>query len=93
MARVFGLLIAGVESPSSTGDEFDTVDTSTGQIVARCAAASSADVDLAVDAATAAWPAWAARSARERGDLLLALAAAVRENADELASLESLDCG
>ena len=40
-----------------------------------------------------AWPAWAERSATERGDLLHALAAAVRENADELAALEARDCG
>jgi acyl-CoA reductase-like NAD-dependent aldehyde dehydrogenase len=93
MASSFGLLIAGAESPSVSGDTFDSVDPSSGEVVATCAAASPADVDLAVAAAREAWPAWAGQSATTRGDLLHALAAAVRENDDELAALEARDCG
>jgi Aldehyde dehydrogenase family len=46
-----------------------------------------------VAAARQAFPAWSARSAADRGRLLLALADAIEEHAAELARLKSLDTG
>jgi len=57
------------------------------------AEARPADVDRAVDAAAAAFPAWCRTAASERGRLLLRLADAIEANAAELARLESLDTG
>jgi acyl-CoA reductase-like NAD-dependent aldehyde dehydrogenase len=57
------------------------------------ALAGAADVDRAVVAARAAFPAWSRRSAGERGRLLLKLADAIEANADELARLETLNTG
>ena len=57
------------------------------------AEARAADVDRAVAAARAAFPAWAATSASERGRLLYKLAEKMEACFDELAELEALDTG
>jgi acyl-CoA reductase-like NAD-dependent aldehyde dehydrogenase len=64
-----------------------------GSLLAEVAEAGTADVDLAVSAARAAFPGWSATPAAERGRLLLRLADAIEDNADELARLETLDTG
>jgi len=62
-------------------------------VLAEVAEARAEDVDRAVAAAAAAFPAWSATPAAERGRLLLRLADAVEQYADELARLESRDTG
>jgi aldehyde dehydrogenase (NAD+) len=57
------------------------------------AEARAADVDLAVEAATRAYPSWRDMAAADRGRLLLKLADAIEANAEELARIESLDTG
>jgi len=57
------------------------------------AEARAADVDLAVEAATRAYPGWRDLAAADRGRLLLKLADAIEANAEELARIESLDTG
>jgi aldehyde dehydrogenase (NAD+) len=64
-----------------------------GSLLAEVAQAGERDVDRAVDAARAAFPAWSAMPAAERGRLLLRLADMIEANADELARLETLDTG
>ena len=64
-----------------------------GSLLAEVAQAGERDVDRAVDAARAAFPAWSATPAAERGRLLLRLADMIEANADELARLETLDTG
>src|SRR5690606_27937427 len=51
------------------------------------------DVDRAVAAARAAFPAWSRMAGHERGRLLLRLAGAIEAHADELARLEAIDTG
>lgn len=55
--------------------------------------ASPADVDAAVAAARSAQPAWWQQEPARRRDVLFAVAAAVRANADELAALVTLEMG
>ncbi len=55
--------------------------------------AGKADVDLAVAAATRAFPKWARLAAADRGRILLKLADLIEANAEELARLETLDTG
>ena len=57
------------------------------------AEARATDVDLAVEAATRAYPSWRNMAAADRGRLLLKLADAIEANAEELARIESLDTG
>ncbi|MEY4477074.1 MAG: hypothetical protein RJA31_578, partial [Actinomycetota bacterium] len=51
------------------------------------------EIDLAVAAAKAAFPAWAKMGAKGRGEKLLRLAELVEENVETLANIETLDNG
>jgi aldehyde dehydrogenase (NAD+) len=81
---------------SVSGKTFETINPATGELLASVAEADSADVDLAVKAARKAFHSkahWRRMSASERGKLLNRLADLIEKNADELATLESLDNG
>jgi aldehyde dehydrogenase (NAD+) len=55
--------------------------------------ASSEDVDLAVDAAEAAFPAWRDRAAHERAAFMFKFTQLVLRDAEELARLDSMCMG
>jgi aminomuconate-semialdehyde/2-hydroxymuconate-6-semialdehyde dehydrogenase len=61
--------------------------------LARVAEGGAADVDAAVAAARAAFPAWAARDPAERKRILLAIADGIEARGDELAEWETRDMG
>ena len=79
--RPGGAGTAVAESPSS-GEAFATV-----------AVGSAADVDAAVAAASAAWPAWASASAFDRAGWCERIVAGIRLRRDELARVLTLDQG
>jgi aldehyde dehydrogenase (NAD+) len=87
------LFIGGEWVDAVDGGTIDVLNPHDGTVVARVAEARGADVDRAVEAASAAFPAWRVLPAAERGRLLLGLADAIEANAAELAHLESLDTG
>jgi RHH-type transcriptional regulator, proline utilization regulon repressor / proline dehydrogenase / delta 1-pyrroline-5-carboxylate dehydrogenase len=62
------------------------------RLVARAGIAGPDDVDAAVARANAAAPAWSARPAAERAEILLAAAAILRRDRLELAALEVREC-
>jgi aminobutyraldehyde dehydrogenase len=65
----------------------------TGELLCEVREASAEQLRLAVDAASAAFPAWAALTPRDRSNYLFKIADAIEAHADELAMLESLNCG
>ncbi len=75
------------------GGTIDVLNPHDGSVITAIAAAESGDVDLAVEAATRAFPAWSRMAAAERGRLLLKLADKIEAHTEELAQLESLDTG
>jgi aldehyde dehydrogenase (NAD+) len=89
------LLINNRWVSSESGETFATVNPSTGEEICQVAAADSADVDKAVQAARNAFEQgpWRTMNASERGRLLYRLADLIEKNAEELARLESLDNG
>ncbi|KWH12224.1 betaine-aldehyde dehydrogenase [Burkholderia territorii] len=87
------LFIDGRFVDAVDGGTIDVLNPHDGSLITKIAAATAADVDLAVEAATRAFPQWSAMPAAERGRLLLRLADAIEANAEELAQLESLDTG
>jgi acyl-CoA reductase-like NAD-dependent aldehyde dehydrogenase len=87
------LFIAGQWRAPEAGSRLDVYDPSSGQIIGTAAAADASDVGTAVAAAREAFAPWAALSGRERARTLLRIADLIRENADELVRLESLDVG
>jgi len=87
------LFIDGRFVPAVDGLTEPTLNPHDNSKIADVAMAGKADVDKAVTAARAAFPAWSAMAAMDRGRLLLKLADAIEQHADELARLESLDTG
>jgi aminobutyraldehyde dehydrogenase len=75
------------------GDGEDILNPATGSVIVRIPEASVEQVQQAVAAAQAAFPAWARTTPRERAGLLLRLADAIEARASEFARLESLNCG
>ncbi|KAJ1671058.1 hypothetical protein GGF38_001085 [Coemansia sp. RSA 25] len=65
----------------------DVTSPHTGQPIARVPLSAGDDVDAAVAAADAAWPAWAALTTNARAAKLMALHAVLAAHADELAAL------
>jgi acyl-CoA reductase-like NAD-dependent aldehyde dehydrogenase len=87
------MLIGGELVASGSGAWLDSIDPATEERIGRAPAADAADVDRAVAAAEAAFPAWAALEGRERAAMLRAVAARLREQAEELLTLEVRDTG
>lgn len=89
----YGLFIDGEWIDASSGETFDTIDPATEEVIAAVAAADADDVDTAVSSSTDALDEWQSVPARKRGRVLLAIADAIREDADRLAWIETVDNG
>ncbi|HXH90046.1 MAG TPA: aldehyde dehydrogenase [Thermoanaerobaculia bacterium] len=76
-----------------SGLYFDDVNPATTEVIAEVPDSDERDIDNAVRAAKAAFPAWSKTPAAERSRLLLNLAVLVEQNLDELARMESIDNG
>jgi aldehyde dehydrogenase (NAD+)/betaine-aldehyde dehydrogenase len=87
------LFIGGGFVDAADGASFETRNPHDDSVLATVAEAGPVDVDRAVEAAGAAFPAWSRMPAATRGRLLLRLADRIEESADELATVESLDTG
>jgi 4-(gamma-glutamylamino)butanal dehydrogenase len=80
---------------AASGETFERVNPATGEVIAKVAAGDAEDVDRAVRAARRAFDAgdWSMADPAERKRVLLRLAELIREHAEELALLDSLDMG
>ncbi len=85
--------IAGTAKRSVSGERFETRDPANGQVLAHVSRGGQEDVDVAVRDAYAAFDAWSSGHPAERGRILMRIAATIREHADELTRLETLDVG
>jgi 5-carboxymethyl-2-hydroxymuconic-semialdehyde dehydrogenase len=74
-------------------DYFETVDPATQDVLAEVAAGTATEVNAAVAAAKAAFPAWAARPATERAALMRKLGDLITKHVPELSETETRDCG
>ena len=87
------LFIGGRFVDAADGATIGVVNPFDGSTLAEVAEAKAADVDRAVEAAAAAFPAWRDMPAADRGRLLLKLADRIEADAERLARLESRDTG
>ena len=85
--------IDGDELILASDERYETINPSTGEAIASIPIASAADVRRAVAGSEASWRAWASTKPAERGRILTAIAQAIRAQAKDLASIESLDTG
>lgn len=74
-------------------DRYETVNPSTGDPIASIPVATADDVRAAVRSGEEAWEGWAATRPSDRGRILTRIAERMREQAEELAAVESLDTG
>jgi aminobutyraldehyde dehydrogenase len=86
------LLING-HSVAGEGRAEPILNPCTGEMLCEVREASADQLRLAVDAASAAFPAWAALTPKDRSAYLFKIADAIEAHGDELAMLESLNCG
>ncbi|MDQ3858218.1 MAG: gamma-aminobutyraldehyde dehydrogenase [Actinomycetota bacterium] len=71
----------------------EVLNPATGEVIAEVPRGSEADVERAVEAAKRALPEWRDTTPQERAEMLLALADALDQHADELRSVESANVG
>jgi aldehyde dehydrogenase (NAD+) len=90
---VLNHFIHGQVVPPSGGLYLEKLDPRTGEAIGKVASGTESDVDQAVRAAHAAFPAWRDLRPMDRGRIMLALAAKIRENIKLLAELESRETG
>jgi acyl-CoA reductase-like NAD-dependent aldehyde dehydrogenase len=90
-----GMLIGGEWAQAASGETFATVNPATGAVLATVASGGPVDVDRAVAAARRTFEegSWANLNPHQRTLVLLRVADAMEANAEELATLESLDGG
>ncbi len=85
--------INGALRPAVGGTWLDDHAPATGQVFARIADSDARDVDLAVQAAQAALPAWKALGAQGRSDVMMRVADLMQRDLEALARAESIDNG
>ncbi len=89
----YGLFINGEFVDAENGATFESRNPANGALITTCAEASEADVDKAVKAGWAAFPAWKNTTYAERANILNKIADVIDANAELLASAESQDVG
>ncbi|MEI7779494.1 MAG: aldehyde dehydrogenase [Actinomycetes bacterium] len=85
--------IGGKRVAPVKGQYFENTTPVTGQPFCQIARSTAEDIELALDAAHAAAPAWGKTSATDRANVLLAIADRMAANLDKLAVAETWDNG
>ncbi len=85
--------IGGEFTPPVDGAYFEVVSPLDGKVFTEVARSNHKDIEKALDAAHAAFPAWSTTSATERANILLKIADRVEENLEYLAAVETVDNG
>lgn len=85
--------INGQQQPANSGQYLDIHEPATGQVYAQAPDSDAKDIEQAVQAAKAAFPAWSTTSIEERHDWLMKIANGIEARMDELAAAESQDNG
>ncbi|WP_413708311.1 5-carboxymethyl-2-hydroxymuconate semialdehyde dehydrogenase [Ralstonia sp. Ralssp110] len=74
-------------------ERFITTNPATGEAIVEVASGGEAEINAAVAAAKAAFPAWANTPAKQRAKLMRRLGELIEQNVPHLAALETLDTG
>ena len=87
------LYIGGKWRPATDKGRFDVIDPATEAKIASVASAGTEDAKAAVDAASDAFPGWAARKPRERGEILRKAFELIMQQSERFARLITLENG
>jgi phenylacetaldehyde dehydrogenase len=95
LAKKHTLFIDGQFVAPLSGESFEVLNPATGEVIARAASGGAADIDLAVKAARRAFDSgpWSSMNPSGRRNLMWKLSDAIERNAEQIATLESLDNG
>ena len=93
MATRLENFIAGKSVPTTGEGTHEVRNAATGEVIAEMGNSGAADVDAAVDAATAAFAEWKEATPSERSLALLNIASELEERGEELAKIESENTG
>ena len=85
--------IGGKWVAPTKGEYFDNVSPIDGKVFSQSARSTREDIDLALDAAHAAFATWSKASATTRSNILLKIADIMEQNLDYLARVETVDNG
>jgi aminomuconate-semialdehyde/2-hydroxymuconate-6-semialdehyde dehydrogenase len=75
------------------GQHLDNINPATGKVYGTIPDGDAQDVELAVKAAKAAFPAWSKTPAKERSAIIMKVSQLIEANLDRLAEAESMDNG
>ena len=89
----YGNYINGKFVEPKSGKYFDNTTPITNEVICKVPRSNEKDVDFALDAAHAAFPAWGTTSIGERSNILLKIADVIEKNLNVLATAECLDNG
>jgi aldehyde dehydrogenase len=89
----YGNFINGEFVEPKSGQYFQNPTPITGEIICECARSNADDIEAALDAAHAAFPAWGKTSPTERSNMLLKIADLMEANTQLLATAETIDNG
>lgn len=95
LGRAGKMLVGGQWVEAASGKRFKTLNPATGELLAEVAEGGKEDVDRAVAAARKAFenPEWRRMMPTDRERLVRKFIGLLEQNIDELAELETLDCG
>jgi acyl-CoA reductase-like NAD-dependent aldehyde dehydrogenase len=87
------IYIDGAWVPSQGSGTIDVFDSTNGEVIGRVPDGNAADVDAAVKAAAAAFPAWSATSSEERAKYCTRIAEGLGARMDEIATVVTREAG
>ncbi len=85
--------INGKWCEADDGSRFDVTNPATGKVIASVPDMGADETRVAIEAADAAWPAWRAKTAKERAVILRKLYFLMMENQEDLAQILTAECG
>ena len=89
----YGNYINGKFVEPKSGKYFDNTTPITNEVICQVPRSNDKDIDFALDAAHAAFPAWGKTSITERSNILNKIADVIEKNLNLLATAECLDNG
>ena len=92
MVSILNFINGRFEKPLN-GQYLDNYNPATGEVFGTIPDSGPEDIDMAVNAASAAFPLWSEMPLEERHDILMAVSDGIMDNLEQLAAAESLDSG
>ena len=89
----FKNVINGELVDSASGESYDIIDPTTGEVYAQAPRSGAEDVDRAYAAAESAFESWGQTTPQDRAHALLKIAEAIEARADEINAVECKDTG